>query len=215
FASVEGPILLAMAGQLWPGAQAEFIDRRRRSVEEVQELRPDAQVRWYQSRHDVPLIRPDELAGDLERTALAAGFWYLAREAAGLAESPRADWKRPAQGDGGGWDAKDVLAHLSSTQTAMANVIGAPMPAHGDGGREFESARWNASQLRRRKEQAPTELAAEVRGRGGQAQAALMGAGLGGLTGIVPYAGTPLTEAMELMLDHQRRHMAELRAALG
>ncbi|HKA50126.1 MAG TPA: alpha/beta fold hydrolase, partial [Candidatus Dormibacteraeota bacterium] len=47
FASVEGPILLAMAGQLWPGAQAEFIDRRRRSVEEVQELRPDAQVRWY------------------------------------------------------------------------------------------------------------------------------------------------------------------------
>src|SRR5262249_1874138 len=57
FASVEGPIMLAMAGQLWPGAPSEFAERRRRSVEEVIELRPDAQARWYESRHDVPLIR--------------------------------------------------------------------------------------------------------------------------------------------------------------
>lgn len=216
FASVEGPILLAMAGQVWPGAPAELIDRRRRSVEEVQELRPDAQIRWYESRHDVPLIRPDELAGDVERTAIAAGFSSLAREAALLAELARADWRRPAQGDGGGWDAKDVLAHLSSTQAAMANVIGAAVPAPSDdGAREFDSARWNASQLRRRKEQTPTELAAEMRRGAEQAQAALMGADLAALTGIGPYAGTPLTEAMELMLDHQRRHMAELRAALA
>src|SRR5262249_36212081 len=33
FAGVEGPILLAMAGQRWPGAPLEFVDRRRRSVE--------------------------------------------------------------------------------------------------------------------------------------------------------------------------------------
>jgi len=215
FAGVEGPILLAMAGQVWPGAPPEFVERRRRSVEEVRELRPDAQVRWYESRHDVPLIRPAELAGDVGRTAIAAAFWSLAREAAGLAGLPRGDWARPAQGDDGGWDAKDVLAHLSSTQAAMAYVIGAPAPAPGDGDREFDSARWNASQLRRRKEQTPTELAAEMRRGAEQAQAALMGADLAALTAIGPYAGTRLNQAMELMLDHQRRHMAELRAALA
>src|SRR5262249_2115674 len=155
---------------------------------------------WYESRHDVPLIRPDELAGDLERTAIAAGFWSLAREAAGPAGAPRRDWARPPQGGGGGRGAKGGLAHPSSPPAAMANVIGAPMPAPGDGGREFDSARWNASQLRRRKEQAPTELAAEMRRGAEQAQAALMGADLAALTGIGPYAGTPLTEAMELML---------------
>src|SRR5262249_28322760 len=129
FAGVEGPILLAMAGQLWPGAPQEFVERRRRSVEEVRELRPDAQVRWYESRHDVPLIRPAELAGDVERTAIATGFWSLAREAARLVELRRGDWTRPAQGDGGDWNAKDVLAHLSSTQAALADVVCAPAPA--------------------------------------------------------------------------------------
>jgi len=215
FASVEGPILLAMAGQLWPGAPLEFIDRRRRSVEEVQELRPDAQVRWYESLHDVPLIRPAELSGDVERTAIAAGFWSLGREAAGLARLPRGDWTRPAQGDDGDWDAKDVLAHLSSTQAAMAGVISAPVPPSDDGARAFDSARWNASQLRRRREQTATELAAEMRRGAEQAQAALMGADLAAPTSVGPYAGTPLSEAMELMLDHQRRHLAELRAALA
>jgi pimeloyl-ACP methyl ester carboxylesterase len=215
FAGVEGPLLLAMAGQAWPGAPEEFVDRRRRSVEEVQELRPDAQVRWYESRHDIPLIRPSELARDVERTAIATGFWSLAREVAGLAGLPRGDWTRPAYGDGGDWDAKDVLAHLSSTQAAMADVIGAPAPATGDGARVFDSARWNASQLRRRKERTPVELAEEMRRGAEQAQVALMAADLAELTGIGTFAGMPLSEAMERMLDHQRRHLAELRAALG
>lgn len=216
FAGVKGPILLAMAGQVWPGAPKEFVERRRRSVEEVQELRPDAQVRWYESRHDVPLIRPAELAGDVERTAIATGFWSLAREAAGLAEVSRGDWAQPAQGDGGDWNAKDVLAHLSSTQAAMADVIGAPALATDDGARVFDSARWNASQLRRRKERTPAELAQEMRRGAEQAHAALMtAADLSVPTGIGTFAGMPLSQAMERMLDHQRRHMAELRAALA
>lgn len=216
FAGVEGPILLAMAGQVWPGAPAEFVERRRRSVEEVQELRPDAHVRWYESRHDIPLIRPPELAGDVERTAIATGFWSLAREAARLVELPRTDWRRRAQGDGGDWNAKDLLAHLSSTQAAMADVVGAPAPAASDGARAFDSARWNASQLRRREERTPAELAHEMRRGAEQAHAALtMAADLGAPTGIGTFAGLPLSVAMERMLDHQRRHMAELRAALA
>lgn len=215
FASVEGPILLAMAGHLWAGAPAEFAERRRRSAGEVQELRPDAQVRWYESLHDVPLIRPAELAGDVERTAIAAGFWALARETRAMTAQPSVDWARPAQGDGGGWDAKDVLAHLSSTQAAMARVISAPPPAPGDGAPAFDSARWNAGQLRRRKESTPSELSEEMRRGAEQAQAALMAVDLEVTTGLGTFAGLPLRDAMERMLDHQRRHLAELRAALA
>jgi len=217
FASVEGPILLAMAGRVWPGAPAEFVERRRRSVEEVQELRPDAQVRWYESHHDVPLIRPAELAVDVARTAVAAGFWSLAREAAWMAASPRVGWSRPAQGERGEWNAKDVLAHVSSTQAAMAAVIAAPPPAgnEGAGAAAFDSARWNASQVRRRKERTPAELADEMRRGAEQVQAALMGADLDTPIRIGPYEGVSLNVAMEAMLRHQRGHLAELRAALG
>jgi hypothetical protein len=35
----------------------------------VSESRPEADIRWYESRHDIPLIRPDEVAIDLEALA--------------------------------------------------------------------------------------------------------------------------------------------------
>ena len=216
FAHVEGPILLAMAGQLWPGAPGAFAERRRRSVDEVVELRPDAQARWYESRHDIPLIRPAELAADIERTAIAAEFRSLARQAAGLAATAGLDWTRPAHGDGGDWDARSLLAHLSSTQAAMAVVVDAEPPEAGDGDRPaFDPDRWNASQLRRRRERTPAELADEMRLGAEQLHAALLRADLGRPAGAGNFAGVPIGEALERMLDHQRAHLAELRAALG
>jgi pimeloyl-ACP methyl ester carboxylesterase len=215
FANVEGPILLAMAGQVWPGAPKEFVERRRRAVEEVVELRPDAQVRWYESRHDVPLIRPAELAGDVERTAIAVAFRSLARDVAALAASPRSDWTRPAHGDEDGWTAKQLLAHLSSTQAALPAVIAAP-PLTVNGDRPaFDPARWNASQLRRREERQPSELADEMRRGAEQIHAALLAADLALPAAAGTFAGLPLGEAMERMLEHQRAHQAELRAALS
>jgi len=217
FAEVEGPILLAMAGRTWQGAPAEFVERRRRSIDEVVELRPDAQVRWYESLHDVPLIRPAELAADVRRTAIAAGFRSLARDAAALASRPGRDldWTRPAQGGGDGWDARELLAHLSSTQAAMAGVIAAQPPA-GNGDRPaFDAERWNASQLRRREERRPSELADEMRRGAEQAHAALMQADLAAEASAGAFAGLPLADAMERMLDHQRAHLAELESALG
>jgi pimeloyl-ACP methyl ester carboxylesterase len=213
FASVDGPILLASAAQLWPGAPPEFAERRRRSAEAVQELRPDAQLRWYDSRHDIPLIRPAGLAADIERTALAAGFWSIARDATAMAALPAADWARPAQGDSSGWDTKDVLAHLSSTQAAMAGVISAPA-RDGDVAVAFDSARWNASQLRRRRESPPSALADEMRRGAEQAQAALMAADLEAPAAGGPYAGLSIRDAMLSMVHHQRGHLDELRAAL-
>ena len=218
FAGVEGPIFLAMA-RPWAGAPAEFAERRRRSVAEVQELRPDTQVRWYDSGHDIPLILPAQLAADVERTAIAAGFWSCAREAATAASSRRAEWTRPAQGDGSGWDGKDVLAHLSSTQAAMPGVIVAPPQPQSDAGADgaiaFDSDRWNASQLRRRRDRTPDELVGEMRRGAEETQAALMSADLEAPVNIGPYAGLPLRDAMRLMLTHQRDHLAEMRTALA
>ena len=215
FASVEGPVLLAMAGQLWPGAPREFGERRRRAVDEVVELRPDAQVRWYESRHDIPLIRPAELAADVERTAIAAAFRSLARDAAALAASPRWDWSRPAQSDGDGWSAKQLLAHVSSTQAALPAVIAAPPPS-GNGDRPaFDPARWNASQVRKRDERRPVELADEMRRGAEQIHAALLTADLSAQAEAGTFAGMPLGQAMERMLEHQRDHLAELRTALA
>lgn len=67
---VEGPLLIAVAGRAWRHAPESFMEQKRRSAEAVLAIRPDAQVRWYDSPHDIPLVRPSELAADLEETLL-------------------------------------------------------------------------------------------------------------------------------------------------
>jgi alpha/beta hydrolase fold/DinB superfamily len=228
FAGVEGPILIAAAGRPWPGAPPELIAWRQQTVAEVERLRPDARVRWYDSLHDVPLFCPAELGSDVERLAIAAGFADVARDASAL----DGDWTRPAQSDEGAWDAKDVLAHLSSSQASLAAVIGAPpREAGGDGRpaslprsqgevapegrRGFDPDRWNASQVRRRRETPPAELVRELRDGAATIHAALMEHDLEAPTTVGPFAGVPIGEAMTRMLGHQRLHLAELRAALA
>lgn len=63
-AAIEAPLLVGLArGDAAMRAWKEEGARR------VQEIRPDADIRWYESRHDIPLIRPDEVATDLEALA--------------------------------------------------------------------------------------------------------------------------------------------------
>ena len=63
-AAIDAPLLVGLAAND-TGMRAWKEEGARR----VQEIRPDADIRWYQSRHDVPLIRPDEVASDLEALA--------------------------------------------------------------------------------------------------------------------------------------------------
>jgi pimeloyl-ACP methyl ester carboxylesterase len=213
FPRVEGPVLLAMAGHLWAGAPSEFAEGRRRAVEEVVANRTDVQLRWYDSRHDVPLIQPQALAADVERTAMAAGFASLARETARL----DGDWRRPVHGDGEGWAARDLLAHLASTQSSLAAVVTAKPRAEEGGGearRPFDPNRWNASQVSRRRDVQPEDLLTELQRGGAALHAALMAVDLDRPVAIGPYGGRPVTEVMELMAAHQRTHLAELQRTL-
>ena len=121
-------------------------------------------------------------------------------------------------GDGEGWDARQLLAHLSSTQAALPAVIAAPPRPAGDGDgapAPFDPDRWNASQVRRRTERRPAELADEMRRGSEQIQAALMAADLAGETRAGSFAGLSLRDAMDGMLEHQRHHVTELRSALA
>jgi hypothetical protein len=201
-----------MAALLWPGAPPEFEEGRRRAVEEVVGNLPDVQVRWYDSRHDIPLFRPAELAVDVERTALAAELASLAREAAALDR----DWRMPVHGDGEGWEAHDLLAHLASTQSSLSAVVTAEprAPDGGGGGRPFDPDRWNASQVSRRRDRSPAELRSELQKGSATLHAALMGADLDRLVAIGPFAGRPVREVMELMAAHQRAHLEVLQRAL-
>jgi hypothetical protein len=212
FPSVDGPVLLAMAGELWAGAPREFAEGRQRAVDEVVAARPDVQVRWYESRHDVPLIRPAELAADVERTALAAAFASIAREASEL----DGDWARRVHGDGDGWDARHLLAHLASTQSSLVALATAqPRADDGRARQPFDPDRWNASQVGRRSQVAPADLLEELRRGAGALHAALMGVDLDKPVSIGTYTGRPVREALRLMADHQRGHLDELREALA
>jgi pimeloyl-ACP methyl ester carboxylesterase len=215
FPRVEGPVLLAMAGQLWPGAPVEFEEGRRLAVEEVLAARPDTAVRWYESRHDVPLIRPAELAADVERTALAAAFASVAGEATRL----EGEWTRKVHGleaGADGWTARDLLAHLASTQSSLA-AVATTQPKADDGRprQPFDPDRWNASQLARRRDASPEDLLAELRQGAEALQAALMNVELKAPVGTGRYAGHPVDEAMRSMAAHQRGHLGELREALA
>jgi pimeloyl-ACP methyl ester carboxylesterase len=214
-ARTEGPLLLAMAERPWPDVPSSVLEWRRRTVERVRQLRPDAQVRWYDSPHDVPLVCPVELALDLERISVAAAFWSLVRETSALQHDER-PWQRRihAQGD---WEARDLLAHLSSTQSALAEVV-TSAGREGEGiktGQPFDPDRWNASQLRRRRGRTPIELVEELRAGTIALQVALMDADLDARASIGPQAGRPLRKALEHMYAHQRDHLTELQAALA
>jgi uncharacterized protein (TIGR03083 family) len=213
---VEVPILLAVAGA--PGPMLEW---KRRTVEAVREQAPGAVVRWYDSDHDVPLIRPAELGEDLERLCMRAAWRELARELAELGElgGGAGGWGAPS--GVGEWSRRELLAHLSSTQAALpaiarsSSAAGAGSAAGSGGGTPFDPDRWNASQLRKRAEAAPDQLLEEFMSGTADLEAALAEAGLEAPVTIGTYEGRPLAEAMEGMLGHQRGHLEELRAAVG
>jgi pimeloyl-ACP methyl ester carboxylesterase len=204
---VRCPVLLALAAG---GEESMFADFKKSSAAVIAEQLPGTVVHWYRSGHDIPLERPGEVAADLERLCLRGA---LADVTADIAAFEGA-WDAPTGYQD--WTAKDLLAHLSSTQAALP-AVARSRPTEGvpAAGEKFDSDRWNASQVRRRKDLPAAELVAELNAAATEMDGVLAELPLDELIGSGPYAGETAATAMASMIDHQRDHLAELRRSLA
>jgi len=116
---------------------------------------------------------------------------------------------------GQSWTSKDLLAHLSSTQAALPAVARSRGNEGATAAEKFDSDRWNASQVRRRKDLPPEDLIAELRAAAVELDGVLAELPLDELIGSGPYAGETAASALGSMIDHQRDHLAELRRSLA
>ena len=150
------------------------------------------------------------MADGNSETSLEAGFIELAS----IVRALHGDWQAPAGGEYGDWSCHDLLAHLSSTEASLARIVGSSNEPARPGAEPFDADRWNSSQLRRRKEASDQDLLNEFDMGTTQLVEALTGMDLKRPVTIGPYTGLALGAAMAEMLDHQRKHLDDLRAAL-
>jgi pimeloyl-ACP methyl ester carboxylesterase len=202
WAQIEVPALLALAG-----ADVTMRHWKEEGAASVAEHSPGVEIRWYESRHDIPQIAPDPLAADVERLCLEAGFNEVARRLRGL----DGDFSRTANA---GWNARELLAHLASTQSALAAIVRAPASTGAGGGEPFDSNRWNASQLRKRADVPAGELVKEIEAGTTELRAALRETDPTRVLSMGPYAGRSVASGMRAMVLHQRGHLAELESVL-
>ncbi|HEY8759847.1 MAG TPA: alpha/beta fold hydrolase [Candidatus Dormibacteraeota bacterium] len=203
---VRCPVLLALAAG---GEESMFADFKKSSAALIAEQVPGTVVHWYRSGHDVPIEQPAELAADLERLCLRAAFADVTADIA----ASEGDWAVPTGYLD--WTAKDLLAHLSSTQAALP-VVARSREGEGEAAAEqFDSDRWNASQLRRRRDLPAEDLIGELRTSAAELDGVLAELPLDKLIGSGPYAGETAAAVMGNMVDHQREHLAELRRSLA
>ena len=208
WAQVRAPVLLALANG---GGESTFTEYKQKSAKLVGEQVPTSVTHWFESGHDIPIERPEEVAAEIERTCLRAGWADVTAEVLAL----EGDWTR--QTGYQGWSARDLLLHLSSTATALPAVASSRLDPDSDGTRSepFDSDRWNASQLRRRKDHSPEDLKAELEQAGLEMDGVLAELPVVEVIGAGAFAGETAAAAMRYMVDHQRDHLHELRRTLA
>ncbi len=115
-----------------------------------------------------------------------------------------------------GWTTHDLLAHLSSTLQAIPRLVDAAFSEPRPGPAEpFDEDRWNASQVRRRRDLAADDLIGEFQRGAADLSRALteLVVRRTDLQRVVPIGagrGNSLGDVLEEQLDHQRRHLADL-----
>ncbi|MDQ6692293.1 MAG: alpha/beta fold hydrolase, partial [Candidatus Dormibacteraeota bacterium] len=210
------PVLIAMAE-----SEAPFVDFKRSSAGFVSQQVKGTAVHWFATGHDIPLEDPAGIAADIERTCLRAGLADITKSIVDAVEvssglSNPVGWSEGEPGQA--WTAKDLLAHLSSTQAALPAVMASASQAPPDAGPvspRFDPNRWNVSQVGRRREVAVDDLLAELVDSATALDAVLCELAIAAPVTIGTFAGEPAPIAMRLMLEHQRGHLVELRSALS
>lgn len=213
------PVLIAMAE-----SNAPFLEFKRSSARLVTEQVPGAVVHWYPTGHDIPLEDPAGIAADIERTCLRAGLADVTASISVVAKSatskadPSVTGGSGAGGASGAWTVGDLLAHLSSTQSALPAVMRSAslaVPSGTGDGVRFDPDRWNSSQVARRRGLAVESLLSELADSWTEIDGVLAELPIAAPVRVGTFAGEPAGTAMRLMLEHQRGHLAELRAAIS
>jgi uncharacterized protein (TIGR03083 family) len=149
------------------------------------------------------------MADGASESSLEAGFIELAS----IVRALHGDWSAPATGYEG-WTLKDLLAHLSSTQASLPAVAESVTQEPQPGAEPFDADRWNRSQVRKRAEKDARELLDEFDSGTTKLVDTLTDIDLTKKVTIGAYPGYSLGEAMAEMLEHQRKHLDDLRQAL-
>jgi len=149
------------------------------------------------------------MADGVSESSLEAGFIELAS----IVRALHGDWSAPANGYED-WTTKDLLAHLSSTEASLAAVAESVTQEPRPGAEPFDADRWNRSQVRKRADKDAQELLDEFDSGTTKLVDRLTDLDLSKKVTIGAYPGDSLGEAMAKMLEHQRQHLEDLRAAL-
>ncbi len=149
------------------------------------------------------------MSGELTSSSLQSGYIELA----GIVRALHGDWTAPAPGYQG-WTCLDLLAHLSSSAASLPAVASSVTEPKDPNAPPFDANRWNASQVRRRADREAQELIDEYDAGTTRLVMVLSDLSLETPVTIGPYAGVSLGEAMAEMLEHQRHHLSDLKAAL-
>lgn len=149
------------------------------------------------------------MADGVSESSLQAHFLELAS----IVRALHGDWSAPADGYEG-WTLKDLLAHLSSTEASLAAVAASATQEQRPGAEPFDADRWNRSQVRKRADKDAQELLNEFDMGTTQLVDVLTDIDLSKPVTIGAYPGYRLGKAMAAMLEHQRKHLTDLRAAL-
>jgi len=149
------------------------------------------------------------MADGVSASSLEAGFIELAS----IVRALHGDWSAPAGGYED-WTTKDLLAHLSSTEASLAVVAESITQEPRPGSEPFDADRWNRSQVRKRADKDAQELLDEFDSGTTKLVETLTDADLSKKVTIGAYPGYSLGAAMAEMLEHQRKHLEDLRAAL-
>lgn len=145
----------------------------------------------------------------MSASALQAGFIELAS----IVRALHGDWSAPADGYEG-WTCHDLLAHLSSSEASLAAVAMSSTQEPKAGAEPFDADRWNRSQVRKRAEKDEQELLNEFDHGTTQLIDVLADMDLGKPVNVGAFPGYTVGAAMAEMLEHQRKHLHDLREAL-
>jgi uncharacterized protein (TIGR03083 family) len=125
-------------------------------------------------------------------------------------------WSRPSPNEG--WTVRDLLTHLTTSETGFIPALRRMAAGQGGVPADFDPNRWNAGQLRRRTDQPPDELRAELERSFAEVlgvleslddtaldQRGYLSTGVEGST----------ADNFRLVADHKRAHTDDIRAALA